>query len=174
MKNGTAIPRRPIRKLLQEYAGIMAELRERKVMRSANSPISDYAEWLASNALGLDLLHLSTTGYDALDRRTKDRYEIKARRTVPASKPTMLSAIRGLEEKHFDYLLVVLFDADFAVKRAALIPYCLVKEVAIYRRHVNGHIVMLRDALWERPEVEDVTRRFVAAQQREERTARPG
>ena len=62
-----------------------------------------------------------------------------------------------LEEKHFDYLLVVLFDADFAVQRAALIPHRLVRELAVYRRHVNAHIVMLRDALWKRPEVEDVT-----------------
>ncbi len=151
----------------------MAELRERKVMRSANGPVSDYAEWLAAKALGLVLVPLSTTGYDALDRRTGKRYEIKARRTAPGSKPTMLSAIRGLGEKHFDYLLVVLFDADFAVQRAALIPHRLVRELAVYRRHVNAHIVMLRDAVWERPEVEDVTRRFVAAQRREERSAGP-
>jgi len=171
MKNGTAIARWPIRRLLREYAGVMAELRERKVMRSANSPVSDYAEWLAARALGLDLVHLSTTGYDALDRRTGKRYEIKARRTAPGSKPTMLSAIRGLGEKHFDYLLVVLFDAGFMVKRAALIPHRLVQEVAVYRKHVNAHIVLLRDALWERPEVKDVTRRFVTAQREEERTA---
>ena len=152
----------------------MAELRKRKVMRSTNSPVSDYAEWLAAKALGLDLVPPSTAGHDAADRRTKKRYEIKARRIALGSKPTMLSAIRGLKEKYFDYLLVVLFDSDFAVQRAALIPHRLVQEVTVYRKHVNGHIVMLRDALWGRPEVEDVTRSFVAAQRREERTARPG
>ncbi|MEX2654251.1 MAG: hypothetical protein WD532_04380, partial [Acidimicrobiia bacterium] len=42
--------------LLSSYAAILAELRERGVVRSANAPAGDYAEWLCSRALGATLV----------------------------------------------------------------------------------------------------------------------
>lgn len=38
--------------LFSQYAAILAELRSRKVLRTANAPAGDYAEWLCQHALG--------------------------------------------------------------------------------------------------------------------------
>jgi hypothetical protein len=46
---------RTVGELLSTYAEIFAELRERGVVRSANAPAGDYAEWLCSRALGATL-----------------------------------------------------------------------------------------------------------------------
>jgi hypothetical protein len=53
--------------LLQYYVQIIDELRTRKIVRTSNSPIGDYAEWLVANQLGLILVANSTSGYDAFD-----------------------------------------------------------------------------------------------------------
>ena len=69
----------------------------------------------------------------------------------------MLSAIRGLEDRHFDFLAGVLFNEDFSFNKACLIPFGVVKTEAVYRKHVNAHILMLRDPIWEREGVVDIS-----------------
>ena len=54
------------RKLLSAYCALMAELKDRGVVRSANNPVADYSETLVSRALGLSLEARSKAGYDAL------------------------------------------------------------------------------------------------------------
>jgi hypothetical protein len=68
----------------------------------------------------------------------------------------MLSAIRGLEKKHFDFLIAVVFNEDYAVHRAVMIPYETVEQIAKFRKHVNAHIVMLRD-MWKAEGACDIT-----------------
>ena len=53
--------------LMNMYAEILTELKGRKVVRTYNSPVGDYAEWLVATKLGLILEHNSTKGYDAYD-----------------------------------------------------------------------------------------------------------
>lgn len=43
--------------LMNQYAAILAELNERNVVRTYNSPVGDYAEWLVAEQLGLVLEH---------------------------------------------------------------------------------------------------------------------
>jgi hypothetical protein len=117
--------------------------------------VADYAEGLVARALGLELAKGSTTGFDATDSAGL-RYEIKARRTTASSKPTMLSAIRGLEKKHFDLLVAVVFNEDYTVRRAVMIPRETIEQIAKFRKHVNAHIVMLRD-MWEAEGARDIT-----------------
>lgn len=138
------------------YAGVMGILRERGVVRSANGPVADYAEGLVARALSLTPLPRSTKGCDALDAHGK-RYEIKSRRVTKQNKSSQLSFIRNLDACHFDYLVGVLFDEDFAVRRACVIPHSVSLAVARYNQHVNGSILHLRPTLWERAEVRDVT-----------------
>jgi len=52
--------------LLALYVAVLKELRRRKVVRSTNNPVADYAEFLLSGVMGLKLAAKSTTGYDAL------------------------------------------------------------------------------------------------------------
>lgn len=150
-----------VRELLAVHSRVSHQLRENKVCRTGNNPVADYAEWLCRRAMALQLVGNSMAGYDALDSENR-RYEIKARRQTPLSKPTHFSAIRGLPEQHFDFLIAVLFSEDFSVSRAALLPFAAVQRLARFRKHVNGSYLYLRDA-WACTEAQDVTQLLAAA-----------
>lgn len=141
--------------LLRLQAELSAELRRRGICRSSNNPVADYAEGIVAKALNLQLASGSTTGFDAVDSEGR-RYEIKARRETSSAAATMLSAIRGLEKRHFDFLVVVLFNEDYSVRKAIRLRYETVRRLARFRKHVNGHIIMIRD-LWTAEGSEDLT-----------------
>lgn len=149
--------------LLSLFAGIVEELRRREVVRSSNNPVADYTEWLVAEALSLEQLRGSTTGCDAVDAEGR-RYEIKGRRLTRHNTSTQLSVIRGLDLCHFDFLVGVLYDEDFLVSRACLIPHEVVKTTATYRKHVNGWILYLRPAIWEEVGVVEISDQLKAAQ----------
>jgi formaldehyde-activating enzyme involved in methanogenesis len=54
----------------------------------------------------------------------------------------------------------VLFDDDYCIIRAALIPAAVVCENSTYIEHTNSHKFLLRDAIWNSPDVEDATERL--------------
>ena len=142
--------------LLRLFSRVLDELRSRGVVRSTNNPVADYAEYLVIKALDLRAAPKSTKGYDAVDAEER-KYEVKARRLTENNKSRMLSAIRDLEDRHFDFLAGVLFNEDFSFNKACLIPFGVVKTEAVYRKHVNAHILMLRDPIWEREGVVDIS-----------------
>jgi len=150
--------------LLRAYGAVLAELRERGTIRSENSPVGDYAEYLASRAMGLTLVHKSSVGYDGVDELGV-RYQVKARRITSWNRSRQLSAIRGMEKPvdPFDFLLGILFDADFGVARAALIPISVVRARASRQEYVNAWRLLLTDRVWELPDVVDVTARVQGA-----------
>ena len=131
-------------RLLSDWAAIQAELHRRRVVRTANNPVADYAEHLVARALRLSLVPSSTAGYDALNARGT-RYEIKARRITSKGKATMFGTIRRLREKRFDHLVAVVFEEDFQVAWARLIPREIVVKHATYRPHINGWVLLLKD-----------------------------
>lgn len=145
--------------LLSLYANVIEELRRRNVVRSNNNPVADYAENLAVKALNLTKVPPSTKGYDAVDK-DNHRYEIKSRRITKHNKSRQLSAIRELENPHFDFLVGILFNSHFLVLHASVIPYAEIKRIATYRVHTNSWVVHLKDDLLERPGVRDVTLPF--------------
>lgn len=57
----------------------------------------------------------------------------------------------------FDVLAGVLLNADYTVRRAALIPHQLVLDNSIYVEHVNAWRFLLRDSVWDWAGVEDAT-----------------
>lgn len=152
----------PTRDLLTNFANILAELRERKILRTVNNPVADYAEYLVSRALNLHLLGNSTAGHDAVDRGGA-RFEIKARRNAANTNSHQLSAIRNLDAAKFDFLVAVLFTASFDVERAAIIPYSVVKDRATYVPHTNAWNVILRPSLWDAGGVQDISDRLRVA-----------
>lgn len=95
---------------------------------------------------------MSTKGYDAEDASGK-RYEIKAQRLTAHNDSRMLSAIRDCEAAHFDYLAGVLFNEDFSLAKACIIPFNIVLAHSKYRKHTNAHIFELKDELWALPGV---------------------
>ena len=146
-----------IAELLALHAAIMEELRERKVLRSANNPTGDLAEYLFCAAFGWAQANNSAKAFDAtgLDGT---RYQIKGRRIHLRNGSRQLSAIR--DPDGFDILAAVLFDDDYRIKRAALIPAAVVRDHAKFTAHTNSHRFMLRDAIWDAAGVVDATERL--------------
>jgi hypothetical protein len=147
--------------LLAMYADIMRELRQRGIVRSANNPVADLAELLASRAFGLKLQKNSTAGSDGV-APDGTRYQVKGRRRTPENRSTQLSTIRNLGSDAFDYVLAVLFDEHFGVERALRIPREAVQQYARYSSHVNGHILRLVGPVLDDQRTEDVTARIRA------------
>ena len=64
---------------------------------------------------------------------------------------------------HFDVLAGVLFDDDFKVMKTTLIPIAFVIEQSTFVAHTNSNKFMLRDDVWNAPNVRDVTAEITAA-----------
>jgi hypothetical protein len=132
--------------LLRLHAAIIDELENRKVVRTKNNPFGDYTECLVSKALKLKLVNNSATGYDGIDENGI-RSQIKGRRITPENTSRQLSAIRKLNEKDFDYLVGVVFDENYSVIEAIVVPHKVVAEYSTYREHVNAHILHLQGTI---------------------------
>ena len=147
--------------LLAIHAAVLDELKLRKVVRSVNGPAGDYAEQLGARAFGWTLAGGSVSGHDAYGEGL--RYQIKSRRLTLQKSSRQLSVLRQLPERKFDHLLGILFNSDFTVRRAALIPHAMIEPRASFRAHVNGWIFHLTDDVWSLAEVRDVTSEIQAA-----------
>lgn len=150
-----------LKDLLALHVEIMDQLRDRKIMRSANNPTGDLAEYLFCRAFGWQLAPNSEKGFDASDRDGR-RYQIKGRRLHHHSGYRQLSAIRDLDG--FETLAAVLFDHHFRVQRAALIPREIVASRVRFVEQTNSNKLMLSDAVWDLPSVVDVTEELRAAE----------
>lgn len=151
-----------VAELLTLHTKIIEELRSRSVVRSANNPTGDLAEYLFCRTFGWQQAPNSERGFDATGE-DRTRYQIKGRRIHKRNKSRQLSAIRDLDGGHFDVLAGVLFDDDFNVIRAALIPRSVVEQHATYVAHTNSSKFMLRDSIWLEHSVRDVTEEIKAA-----------
>lgn len=152
-------------RLLAQYGEILAILRARGITRTEDSPVGGYAEHLAARAFGLSLNGNSSSGYDGLDD-AGIRYQVKGRRITRWNPSRQLSAIRGLGEGSpdpFDQLIGILFNGDFTILRAAMVPLGVVRSQARLQAHVNGWRFMLTDAIWTLPGVRDVTKEIATA-----------
>lgn len=152
----TKLEEMKVAELLKLHAGINEQLRTRGIVRSANSPTGDLAEYLFCKAFGWQQANNSVRGYDATDSKGT-RYQIKARRVHRRNKSRQLSAIRDLASGNFDILAGVLFDDDYNVIRAALIPRAVIEVRSKYIAHTNSNNFMLQDEIWLLDGVEDVT-----------------
>jgi len=110
--------------------------------------------------MNLDLSRKSQAGYDAIGSNGL-RYQIKGRRNTALNKSTQLGVIRNLSEKKFDFLIGVIFNSDYSVAYAALIPQNMIAELSHYSEHQNGNILHLRKKILEVDGVEDITERLI-------------
>jgi hypothetical protein len=155
------------RELFTLFGATLAELKARGITRSTNNPIADYAELLFVTALRLEHATKSTKGYDALDRAGL-KYEIKGRRVTGHNSSRQLSALRELDQKHFDFLGGVLFNEDFSVHRACLVPHRQVLSNSKHIIHTNSWTFFLRDSIWNIQGVVDVTAKLQKAEKAHE------
>ena len=145
--------------LMNQYAAVLITLNERGVIRTYNSPVGDFAEWLVSQKLGLRLEKnsargLNATGSDGLRYQIKCRWE---RTDFPTPQSRELGVIRSLEKNQFDFLIAVIFDSHFQVRAAYQIPHEIIPRYAVYRRHVNGHILLADGPILRDPATKDIT-----------------
>jgi hypothetical protein len=144
-----------VKELLQLHSSILDELKRRRIVRTRNNPVGDYTEWLVAKVLGLELATNSSAGYDGIDSEGQ-KFQIKGRRITPEKKSRQLSAIRKLEEKDFDQLAAVIFNENYEIIEAVLIPHEVIGEYATYRSHVNAHILYLKGPILNDPRIRDV------------------
>ena len=142
--------------LLALHAKLADELRSRGITRSANSPTGDLAEYLFCKAFGWKQAGNSHANVDAIGS-DGIRYQIKGRRITRFNNSRQLSAIRDLDGGHFDFLAGVLFNEDYTVMRAALIPHSIAVERATFVELTNSHKFLLRDDVWNVSGIRDVT-----------------
>lgn len=142
--------------LLSFHCGINEELRNRGILRSANNPTGDLSEHLFCKAFGWEQAANSVKGYDAIGQNG-ERYQIKGRRVHKRNKSRQLSSIRNIDKNQFDVLASVIFDDDYNVILAALIPHKLVESQVRYRAHTNSNLFFFRDSVMEKEGVVDVT-----------------
>lgn len=152
--------------LLRLYVNVLHELVRREFVRSTNNPVADLSEYLVVKALGLTRVKKSTKGFDATDDKTGMKYEIKARRATSHNPSRMLSAIRDIEARHFDYLVGVLFSETFDLSKACIVPFETVRSLSKHRPHVNAAIFELKDSVWSLPGVTDITDKIRAVFER--------
>jgi Family of unknown function (DUF6998) len=148
-----------VRDLLMQYVSVRGELRQRGVIRTSNL-IGDYAEWLVANRLGFHLERNSNPGYDAIDGNGI-KYQVKSRHITPENRPKQIGNIRDLSKHGFDFLIAVIFNEDFTVRRVLKISYAAVVRHAHFRPRTNSYRFSVGHNLLNDPEVEDITSRFL-------------
>jgi len=142
--------------LLALHAKIGDELRTRGITRSSNNPTGDLAEYLFCRAFGWTQGGNSQANVDAVGTDGM-RYQIKGRRITRFNNSRQLSAIRDMGAAHFDFLAGVLFDEDYSIMRAAIIPHRIALARATFVERTNSHRFLLRDEIWNADDVRDVT-----------------
>ena len=145
--------------LLRLHGGIGAELKRRGLARTGNNPCADLAEYLAARAFGWTLNANSKAGFDAwtIGEGLGERIEIKARRLGRPNASRQASALRRFDDRPFDRLLGVVFDADYRVMLGVIVPYEVVARRLSHVAHTNSGKFYLRDDLRDEYGVEDVT-----------------
>jgi hypothetical protein len=142
--------------LLTAYAVALHGLRSHGVIRSFNSPVGDIAEWIVSKKLDLTLSPMSNRSHDAIDA-SGARYQIKARWCPGINRSKQLGAVRDLASNPFDFLVAVIFDGDFIVDYAAVIPFAIVRQRSRYVARTNSHRLNFPRNVLRLPGVRDVT-----------------
>ena len=145
--------------LLCLHSEIIGELQRRDIVRTQNNPIGDYTEWLVCKCLKLQMESNSKAGFDATDSAGL-RYQIKGRRS--AGRNIQFSAIRNLEQDHFDFVVAVAFNLDYTIRFAVKLSPTSVERIARYQQHVNAHILILTDNYVGSDGVEDITQDLVS------------
>ena len=146
--------------LLRLSRSVLAELRRRGVVRSANAPAGDYGEYLVARAYGGAMAGQSTKSWDvrAPDGRT---IQVKTRVVPTTATKAGLSPFRSYD---FDaFVLVLLSSADLSVLKAVEMPMAVLHDHKKTSPYVNGDIVSTAIANLADPRIIDITDRLRAA-----------
>ena len=108
--------------LMHKYVSLKREMKTLGISRTEGEPTGDYAEWLVSTKLGLQIVgNKVQSGYDLIDPKSGKTYQVKARRIFLSHQYKI--SLSKYDKYRFDYLIVVLFDENFEVRDAYQFPY---------------------------------------------------
>lgn len=68
-----------------------------------------------------------------------------------------MNVIRNYEDNQFDYLIIVIFDDNFGVKEAYMLPHDTIKPYAKYSKHQNGYLLVAKGAVLTDTTTKDIT-----------------
>ncbi|HVL39857.1 MAG TPA: hypothetical protein VM328_10755 [Fimbriimonadaceae bacterium] len=141
--------------LFQAYRAILSELKRRKIVRTANAPAGDYAEYLVARTLRGELAPNSERSYDLI---TEDGRRIQVKcRVAGDSGRNPRSQLSPFRTFGFDAAVVVLSAPDYRVHQAVVIPRETVEASARFVKHVNGYVVHARPSFLNAPGNVDIT-----------------
>ena len=119
--------------LIRRYLEARDGLKSLGVIRTERTFQGDYAEWIVSRMLNLDLSESSVeTGIDGRDSLGKT-YQIKSRRVHQLSSARTSFDMRD-RRFHFDYLAGVFFGPSFEVLGVIRVPYEVVTDLGSQTR----------------------------------------
>jgi Family of unknown function (DUF6998) len=138
-------------RLILLFGEVMAAMRKRGIVRSANNPIADIAERLVAEHFGGELAAPNEKGYDVLaDGR---RLQVKALRMTQRSRST-LSAIRSHD---FDAIVAVVFENDMRPRELVEIPLEVVEQRQAWSETWKAHRLSVTSPLLADPRVRRIT-----------------
>ncbi len=159
------LSKRTSAELLADWAGIMRELQQRKVIRTRNNPISDIAEEIVAKHFRGQRGESTQKGWDV--RTGQTRIQVKAMRQGGGYRRTTLGVIRG---KDFDKVVVVVFPEDFSIDQIK--AYEFSKQFVFskmdgverfpHREHVNGRVINLTTTVLDDKAVKSINVRRAA------------
>jgi hypothetical protein len=134
---------------------VMQELKTRNLVRTANNPVADLGELLFCGGLGWQREHNQGKDIDAI-MKNGERVQIKARRLTRKNQSTRSGTI--YDKQGWDWIALALFDTDFTIQKAILIP----RKIALAhmkwsKRQQGWYISLTKTRFWKETTLIDVT-----------------
>ncbi|WP_252974240.1 hypothetical protein [Janibacter melonis] len=136
---------------------LMAELRNRGVLRTNNNPVADYSEWLVWKAIGSKPLEPNSAKSYDLETEEYGRVQVKARLVSSPVRRGQLQC-SPFRSTGFDFAaLVLLSDIDYSVVSAVLLPLDAAAEQWSWNNYVRGWRLHMNDKTMRHDRAHDIT-----------------
>lgn len=131
--------------LIKLHRDIITELKRREIVRTRNQPIAGYTRWLVKRCYRLNDAGNPNDRHDFIDDNGI-KYIVRSRQV---NESTMLNApfsvIRDIEDRNFDFLVIVVYDMDFNIIQAKKITIESLLLHNHYNEHQNGYVLRPND-----------------------------
>lgn len=150
-----------VRDLLSTYADVLAELRERNLVRTNNAPIGDLAEYCAATVYDGLLAPNSEKSFD-LTASDGSRVQVKVRQLRPGgSRSAVFSPIRSFEFDTSVFLVIDTVTNEVIAAREWSADE--VRQHGSFKAHTNGTTVTVSQVLAKTARGRDRTEDFAIA-----------
>jgi len=133
-----------VRELLAGYAAILASLRARGIVRTANAPVADLAEIVALRAYGGELAANSQRSFDLL---TADNCSVQVKARVIARDDKRSHGFSAVRSWDFDIAVFLVFDLSYELVWARELTSAEARGTARRVEHTNSSLITLRSVL---------------------------